>query len=97
MKKILLNCTFLLFLFITCAIHIFCLIPQNYPEPLVPALVLFPFVYIAFHAYLSTKNLFLTKDDVNEYPKLKILDHSITIFSILSWCLIAVWFITRPR
>ena len=94
-KNVIVNSIFLFFLIIACAIHVFCLIPQSYPAALLPALMLFPFVYIAFHAYLSTKHLFLTKADVAEYPKLKLLDRGITVFNALFWCLIAVWFITR--
>lgn len=94
-KKVITNSIFLITLIIACAIHIFCLIPQNYPGGLVPALMLFPFVYIAFDVYLSTKHLFLTKEDIAEYPKLKLLDRGITVFHILFWCLMTVWFITR--
>ena len=94
-KKVILNSIFLFSLIFACSIHIFCLIPQSYPAALVPALMLFPFIYIAFHAYLSTKHLFLTRDDISQCPRLKLLDRGISVFNTLFWCLIAVWFIAR--
>ena len=94
-KKVIFNIIFLLFLIIACIIHIFCLIPESYPAALLPALMLFPFTYITFHAYISTKQLFLTKDDVTKYPKLKFLDRGIIVFNVLFWCSMTAWFITR--
>jgi hypothetical protein len=91
-KKVILNIISLFILVIICITHIFSEITQNYPGALYPALMLFPVIYIT---YLSKKHLLLTKDDVAEYPKLKLLYCSTTVFSVLLLCLIAVRIITK--
>ena len=94
-KKVIVNSIFLFFLIVVCVIHIFCLIPQRYSLAIVPILMFFPFVFIAFDVYCSKKQLFLTGEDIDKYPKLKLLSRSISVFQALFWILMTVWFITR--
>ena len=96
-KKVIVNSIYLFFLIVACAIHLFCLMPQRYSMAVLPMVLFYPFVFIAFDVYRSKKYLFFTQDDIAKYPKLKLLDRGITVFHAMFLCLITAWIITRRR